>query len=67
MSEEVAVHELPATDFPLTIEFFDSETKEIYHTILVDGPGSIIVPPKPDYVQEADVRLIFPDGKVMEG
>ena len=40
-----AFHDLPADAFPFTIEFFRADTKEVVHTIRVEGPGMVEVPP----------------------
>lgn len=41
---DVSFVDLPADDFPFTIEFFRTDTGEVVHTILVEGPGSVLVP-----------------------
>lgn len=39
-----AFHDLPAEDFPFTIEFMRADTNEVVHTIRVEGPGVVSVP-----------------------
>lgn len=39
-----AFHDLPADEFPLTIEFIAEDTRDVLHTIEVAGPGAVQVP-----------------------
>lgn len=61
-----AFHDLPAESFPFTIEMFDVDTKEVYETIPVYGPGAVRINPKPTHVRLAGTRMRFANGEVVE-
>lgn len=66
MSENVPFHNLPADRFPFTIEFLRVDTKEVVHTIRVEGAGALVVPPlAQQYGVRVSVRVTFPDGEVV--
>lgn len=46
MSDRPTVfHDLPAEDFPFTVEFLRVDTEEVVHRIRVTGPGAVEIPP----------------------
>lgn len=60
--DNVAFGDLPAEAFPFTIEFLRHDTREVVHSILVDGPGVIAVPALAGKHGPIDVRLVTPQG-----
>lgn len=61
----VAFHDLPIESFPFRVEFINTVTDEVVHTIDVDGPGTLRVPGR-DALGGVPVavRMTFPDGRV---
>lgn len=62
MTDNVAFGDLPADAFPFTIQFLRHDTREVVHSIYVDGPGAIAVPALKDKYGPIDVRMITPQG-----
>lgn len=61
MTLPVAFHDLPAENFPFTVEFFRGD--ELVHTIRVEGPGGIYIPPLGGVTR---TRMICDNGDVGE-
>lgn len=68
MSSEspTAFIDIPVTEFPFTVEGYDSDTGDTVWTQEVSGPGSMKIPGKPEDVREIQVRVTFPDGSVWD-
>lgn len=62
-SQNFAFADLPSEAFPFTLKYYDVDTKEVYLTQTVDGPGALHVPPKPDHVREAGVTMTLATGE----
>lgn len=62
----VKFRDLPADAFPFTIELYDVDTREVYETIEVAGPGATRINPKPAHVRLAGSRIRFANGEVTE-
>jgi hypothetical protein len=52
--------------FPFTIEWRLEGTDEVVHTITVEGPGPLVVPPIAAVHGPCDLRMTFADGEVIE-
>lgn len=39
-----AFHKVTLDQFPLVVEFFRSDTKEMVHRIVLEEPGAVVVP-----------------------
>lgn len=64
---EVASFDLKEASFPFEIVFINKNTKEVWHSIHVTGPGVIDIPPgKQHGIKETEVLLKFPDGSVVK-
>jgi hypothetical protein len=51
--------ELSEADFPFVVEFIRTDTQEVVHSIRVDGPGAVRVPPLgKELGVEIDVRIV---------
>lgn len=61
-------HDLPAHEFPFTVEFFREDTGEVVHTIEVAGPGGFTVPALgQEHGVSIGVRVITPSGETIVG
>lgn len=67
MTLPTVFRDLPADAFPFDIEMYDMDTKEVYETIHVEGPGAVKINPKPAHVRLAGSRVRFGNGQVVEG
>lgn len=61
-----AFHDLPAELFPLTMRFLRESDGVEVHTIHVEGPGAVHVPPLALEHGRVRVRVEFADGSVEE-
>lgn len=65
MKLPVAFHDLPASEYPFTIEAINSVTGDIVWTRKVTGPESVYVPPLTRMVgAPVDIRLRSSDGSI---
>ena len=66
MSLPTVFRDLPASAYPFTIEMLDKDTREVYETIYVEGPGAVKINPKPAHVRVAGTRITLGTGHVEE-
>lgn len=68
LSDDVAFADVPAEDFPMRIEFYRTDTKEVIRSIQIDGPGALQVPGLggPDKGFWVGVRVTTATGEISE-
>lgn len=58
--------DLPRDSFPFVAEFYRSDNGEVVHTVTVEGPGVMDVPPLGKiHGVEIKIRVHFPDGEIV--